>query len=121
MAAMSSEYVALLVFFVTVIAFAAIAIVLSSVLGPKSPSATKAQPYECGIVPAETARRRLPVGFYLTAMLFIVFDVEAIFVYPWAVILRELKLQGLVEMGIFVGILALTLVYVWRKGALEWE
>jgi len=54
-------------------------------------------------------------------MLFIVFDVEAIFVYPWAVILRDLKVQGLVEMGIFVGILALTLVYVWRKGALEWE
>jgi NADH-quinone oxidoreductase subunit A len=121
MAAMSSEYVALLVFFVTVVAFAAIAITLSSLLGPKSPSATKSQPYECGIVPAETARRRLPVGFYLTAMLFIVFDVEAIFVYPWAVILRDLKFQGLLEMGIFIGVLALTLVYVWRKGALEWE
>ena len=118
---MPSEYVPLLVFFLAAVVFAVLAITVSSVLGPKSPSATKAQPYECGIVPAETARRRLPVGFYLTAMLFIVFDVEAIFVYPWAVILRQLSFRGLVEMGVFVGILALTLVYVWRKGALEWE
>jgi NADH-quinone oxidoreductase subunit A len=118
---MPSEYVPLLVFFLAAVAFAVLAITVSSMLGPKSPSATKAQPYECGIVPAETARRRLPVGFYLTAMLFIVFDVEAIFVYPWAVILRELKVRGLIEMAVFVGALALTLGYVWRKGALEWE
>jgi NADH-quinone oxidoreductase subunit A len=118
---MPSEYVPLLVFFLAAVAFAVLAITASSMLGPKSPSATKAQPYECGIVPAETARRRLPVGFYLTAMLFIVFDVEAIFVYPWAVILRELRVRGLVEMAVFVGALALTLGYVWRKGALEWE
>jgi NADH-quinone oxidoreductase subunit A len=118
---MPSEYVPLLVFFLAAVAFAVLAITISSILGPKSPSATKAQPYECGIVPAETARRRLPVGFYLTAMLFIVFDIEAIFVYPWAVILRELKVRGLVEMAVFIGALALTLLYVWRKGALEWE
>ena len=118
---MPSEYVPLLVFVLAAITFAVLAITVSSVLGPKSPSATKAQPYECGIVPAETARRRLPVGFYLTAMLFIVFDVEAIFVYPWAVILRQLSVRGLVEMAVFVGALALTLGYVWRKGALEWE
>ncbi|MEA2646043.1 MAG: NADH-quinone oxidoreductase subunit [Chloroflexota bacterium] len=111
----------LLVFVLASVAFAAIAILISTLLGPKSPSPTKAAPYECGIVPAETARRRLPVGFYLTAMLFIVFDVEAIFVYPWAVLVRELKVRGLVEMGIFIGVLAITLVYVWRKGALEWE
>ena len=118
---MSGEYVALGVFILFTTAFAVIAVVVSTLIGPKDPSPTKGQPYECGIVPAETARRRLPVGFYLTAMLFIVFDVEAIFVYPWAVILKDLKAQGLVEMGIFVGVLALTLVYVWRKGALEWE
>jgi NADH-quinone oxidoreductase subunit A len=117
----ASEYVPLLVFVLASVAFAAIAILISTLLGPKSPSPTKAAPYECGIVPAETARRRLPVGFYLTAMLFIVFDVEAIFVYPWAVLVRELKVRGLVEMGIFIGVLAITLVYVWRKGALEWE
>lgn len=111
----------LLVFFLAAVVFALLAIVLSSILGPRSPSRTKAAPYECGIVPSETARRRLPVGFYLTAMLFIVFDVEAIFVYPWAVLVRELHTRGLVEMGIFIGILAVTLLYVWRKGALEWE
>ncbi|MFN2464981.1 MAG: NADH-quinone oxidoreductase subunit A [Candidatus Dormibacteria bacterium] len=118
---MSAEYVPLLVFFLVAVAFAVVAVVLSSVLGPRSPSPTKSAPYECGIVPSETARRRLPVGFYLTAMLFIVFDVEAIFVYPWAVLVRALGRAGLVEMGIFVGVLAITLVYVWRKGALEWE
>ena len=118
---MASEYVPLLVFFLAAVAFAGIAIVLSSVLGPKSPSPTKAAPYECGIVPSETARRRLPVGFSLTAMLFIVFDVEAIFVYPWAVLLRSLGGTGLLEMGIFILVLAVALVYVWRKGALEWE
>jgi NADH-quinone oxidoreductase subunit A len=118
---MASEYVPLLVFVLAAVAFAVIAVTLSSLVGPKSPSPTKGAPYECGIVPSETARRRLPVGFYLTAMLFIVFDVEAIFVYPWAVVLRQLQVRGLVEMAIFIGILALALLYVWRKGALDWE
>jgi NADH-quinone oxidoreductase subunit A len=118
---MASEYVPLLVFFLAAVAFAGIAVLLSTLLGPKSPSPTKAAPYECGIIPSETARRRLPVGFYLTAMLFIVFDVEAIFVYPWAVLLRQLQVRGLVEMAIFLGVLAIALLYVWRKGALEWE
>ncbi|HEV3230815.1 MAG TPA: NADH-quinone oxidoreductase subunit A [Candidatus Dormibacteraeota bacterium] len=118
---MSSEYLPLLVFLIASIVFAAVAVALSSLLGPKAPSPTKGQPYECGIVPAETARRRLPVGFYLTAMLFIVFDVEAVFVYPWAVLLRQLRWQGILEMGLFIGTLAVVLLYVWRKGALEWE
>ena len=111
----------MLVFFLAAVAFAVLGVVASTLLGPRSPSPTKGQPYECGIVPSETARRRLPVGFYLTAMLFIVFDVEAIFVYPWAVMLRDLQVPGLIEMAIFVGALGLTLLYVWRKGALEWE
>ena len=118
---MASEYVPLLVFVLASVAFAVIAVTLSSLFGPKSPSPTKGAPYECGIVPSETARRRLPVGFYLTAMLFIVFDVEAIFVYPWAVMLKQLAVRGLVEMAIFIGVLAIALLYVWRKGALDWE
>jgi NADH-quinone oxidoreductase subunit A len=118
---MASEYLPLLVFFLAACTFAGIAMALSGLLGPKSPSPTKAAPYECGIVPSETARRRLPVGFYLTAMLFIVFDVEAIFIYPWAVLLKQLAVRGLVEMGIFLGVLAIALLYVWRKGALDWE
>ncbi len=118
---MTSDYVPLVVFLLAAILFAVLAVVMSSLFGPRSPSPAKAQPYECGIVPGETARRRLPTGFYLTAMLFIVFDVEAIFVYPWAVLLRVLRGPGLVEMGIFVGVLSVALLYVWRKGALEWE
>jgi NADH-quinone oxidoreductase subunit A len=118
---MPGEYVPLLVFFLAAVAFAAAGVLVSTLIGPKSPSATKGQPYECGIVPSETARQRLPAAFYLTAMLFIVFDVEAIFVYPWAVFLRKLGTQGLLEMGIFIAVLALALLYVWRKGALEWE
>src|SRR5438445_13110289 len=118
---MPAAYVAALVFILAAAAFAGIAVTVSTLLGPSHPSATKSQPYECGIVPAETARRRLPVGFYLTAMLFIVFDVEAIFVYPWAVLVRHLGKRGRVEMGIFIGVLALTLLFAWRKGALEWE
>src|SRR5437763_16472900 len=118
---MSGEYLALGVFILATLAFAVIAVIISTLLGPKNPSPTKSQPYECGIVPAETARRRLPIGFYLTAMLFIVFDVEAIFIYPWAVLVRQLSVNGLIEMGIFIAVLALTLLFVWRKGALEWE
>jgi NADH-quinone oxidoreductase subunit A len=118
---MSSDYLPLLVFVLAAIAFAVAGVAISTLLGPKRPSATKGQPYESGIVPSETARRRLPVAFYLTAMLFIVFDVEAIFVYPWAVVLRRLGGYGLVEMAIFITILAVALLYVWRKGALEWE
>jgi NADH-quinone oxidoreductase subunit A len=118
---MSGEYMALGVFIIATLVFALAAVVISTLLGPKSPSPTKNQPYECGIVPAETARRRLPAGFYLTAMLFIVFDVEAIFVYPWAVLVRSLGVYGLLEMGIFLTVLGVTLLYVWRKGALEWE
>ncbi|MFN2463871.1 MAG: NADH-quinone oxidoreductase subunit A [Candidatus Dormibacteria bacterium] len=111
----------LLVFFLAAVVFAILAIFMSSIFGPRRPSRTKGAPYECGIIPSERARRRLPVGFYLTAMLFIVFDVEAIFIYPWAVLVRQLRGPGLVEMGVFIGILAVTLLYVWRKGALEWE
>lgn len=118
---MTSEYLPLLVFFLAAVILAVVAVLLSAILGPRSPSRTKSAPYECGIVPSETARRRLPVGFYLTAMLFIVFDVEAIFVYPWAVLVRVLGGRGLLEMGIFIAVLTITLIYVWRKGALEWE
>src|SRR5258708_28329019 len=118
---MASDCVPVRVFSPAAAALAGAGVAASPLLGPRRPSATKGQPYECGIVPAETARRRLPAGFYLTAMLFIVFDVEAIFVYPWAVLLRRLGVYGLLEMGIFIGILALALLYVCRKGALDWE
>jgi NADH-quinone oxidoreductase subunit A len=78
-------------------------------------------PYECGCEPIGTARERFPIKFYLIAMLFILFDIEAVFLYPWAILYKKLGVFGLVEMGVFVVILFVGYIYVWKKGALEWE
>jgi NADH-quinone oxidoreductase subunit A len=94
---------------------------LSLFLGPRNPTVRKLQPYESGIQPLDTVRRRFPVRFHLIAMLFIVFDIEAIFFYPWAVNYKRLGLFGLVEMVIFIAILLVGYVYIWKKGAFEWE
>jgi NADH-quinone oxidoreductase subunit A len=118
---MLSDYAPILVFFGVVIAFVVFVPLLSGVLGPKRPSPAKELPYESGIVPRESARRRFSVSFYVTAMLFIIFDVESIFLYPWATIVRELKVFGVVEIAIFIAALLIGLLYVWRKGALRWD
>lgn len=94
---------------------------LSWLLGPKRMTAIKATAFECGSESSGTARDRFGVKFYVVALLFIVFDVEAVFVYPWAVLLHELAWPGLISMGVFVFTLVLGLVYVWKKGALQWE
>ena len=91
-----------------------------ALLRPRHPTATKAEAFECGNPPSGPAWRRFDVKFYLTAILFIVFDVEVVFLYPWAVIFRRLGLFGFVEMAVFVLVLGLGFVYVWRKGALDW-
>jgi NADH-quinone oxidoreductase subunit A len=90
-------------------------------LGLKRPTREKLSPYECGIVPVGGANERHSVRFYLIAMLFILFDVEVIFLYPWASVFRQLGLFGLAEMGIFIGILVIGYVYAWQKGALDWQ
>ena len=90
-------------------------------LGPRKPSLVKSEAFECGNPPTGPAWGRFSVKFYLTAILFIVFDVEVVFLYPWAILFRRLGVFGFVEMLIFVAILTLGLVYVWRKGALEWD
>ncbi|HEV7677610.1 MAG TPA: NADH-quinone oxidoreductase subunit A [Candidatus Dormibacteraeota bacterium] len=118
---MLSDYAPILVFLGLCVAFAAGAQVLVSAVGPRRPSAAKELPYESGIVPRTSARRRFSVSFYVTAMLFIIFDVEGIFLFPWATIVRQLKIFGLVEIGIFIFTLLVALLYVWRKGALTWE
>lgn len=119
---MLSDYLPLLVFLVMVVLFGAVMTIAITLLGPRHPTKAKGLPYECGIVPAETARHRFSVSFYLTAMLFIIFDVEVVFMYPWAVLVKNtLHVFGLVEMVIFVALLGVALLYVWRKGALEWE
>ncbi len=116
------DYLPVLTFLVMIVLLGIALTVLIPLVGPRKPTKAKGLPYECGIVPAETARRRFSVTFYLTAMLFIVFDVEAIFLYPWAVLLRStLHVFGLIEMVIFVALIAVALAYVWRKGALEWD
>src|SRR5215471_14672620 len=102
----------------------ALAVLLTGVsifFGPRRPTPAKLAPYECGIVPLTPARQRFPVKFYLMAMLFIVFDIEAIFLYPWAVWLKHLKVFGLEEMVVFIAVLFLGLLYIYRKGVLEWD
>ncbi len=90
-------------------------------IGPKKPNEEKLSTYESGMEPVKTARERFSVKFYLVAMLFIVFDIEIVFMYPWAVKFRELGLFGFVEMIVFIAILLVGFLYVWRKGALKWD
>ena len=94
---------------------------LATVLGPKNPTPEKMIPYESGSESTGAQHVRLSVKFYLTAILFVVFDIEAVFMYPWASQFRDLGWFGLVEMVLFVAVLAITLVYAWKTGALEWE
>jgi NADH-quinone oxidoreductase subunit A len=96
-------------------------IALSHLLQPRRPTDVKGMPYESGMTPLGGTRDRFSVKFYLVAMLFIVFDIEVVFMIPWAVAFRDLGLFGLVEMLVFVMILLVAFVYVWKRGALEWE
>ena len=90
-------------------------------VGPKSPNPVKAEPFESGNPPRGDARIRFSVRFYLVAMLFLIFDLEVVFLYHWAILFRRLGLLGLIEMGIFLGILLIGFIYAWKKGALEWD
>jgi NADH-quinone oxidoreductase subunit A len=116
-----SAYFPVLVLIVLATGFAVGALVLSYLIGPKRPNPEKIRPYECGMSPIGTARQRIPVRFYLIAMLFILFDIETVFLYPWAVVFGRLKMFGFIEMIVFIGILLIGYAYVWRKGALEWD
>ena len=100
--------------------FALVSILLSSVLGPRKPPPEKEAPYECGMPPVGDARERQSVKFYLVAMIFLLFDIEVAFLYPWAMALRELGWAGLVQVVLFMALLLAGYVYVWRKGALDW-
>ena len=95
--------------------------ILGALLGPNRPDAAKNSPYECGFEAFEDARMKFDVRYYLIAILFIIFDLEIAFVFPWATVFGKLGLVGLVEMGMFLLLLVLGFVYVWKKGALEWE
>lgn len=118
-----AEYLGLLVTFLISVSIAGLILFLNKILGPKNKgSVIKSGPFECGVDPLESpARSRLSVKFYLLAMLFILFDVEIVWLFPWAVVLKTLRWTGLLEMLSFIGVLVLGFAYAWKKGALEWE
>jgi NADH-quinone oxidoreductase subunit A len=115
------EYIAIGVMIAVATVIAIIAIGLGELFGPKKKSSVKSEPYESGIAPIGPGTRRMPVRFYLIAVLFILFDIEVIFFLPWAVAFRQLGLFGLAEMAVFIVVLLIGYIYAWKKGALEWE
>jgi len=115
------EYIAIAVLIGLATFIAAAAIGLGELFGPKRQGKAKAEPYESGMVAIGPGTRRMPVRFYLVAVLFILFDIEVVFFLPWAVVFRQLGVFGLIEMGIFILILLVGYLYAWKKGALEWE
>ena len=94
---------------------------LSHFLGRKKPSSEKLSPYECGITPSGDARKPMPIKFYMIAMVFLIFDIEAAFLYPWAVVYRRMRFVGLVEMGLFMFVLLVGYLYLWKRGVFDWE
>jgi NADH-quinone oxidoreductase subunit A len=118
---MYEAYLPVFLMLAVAVVFALLIFTLTSTLGTKKMTPEKAMPYEAGSESVGANEIRLSVKFYLTAILFVVFDIEAVFLFPWASIFRDLGWFGLVEMTAFIVILAVTLVYAWKKGALEWE
>ena len=118
---MDHPYFPLLVIFGIAAVVVLALLVVASKIGPKSPNPAKADPFESGNPPKGDARIRFSVRFYLIAMLFLIFDLEVVFLYPWAIYFRELGIFGLVQMGIFLVILTIGYIYVWKKGALDWD
>ena len=116
-----NEYLGIAVTFLLAGGIVAAMVVLSSTLGKKKPTDVKLAPFECGKDPFSLPTGRLEIRFYLTAILFILFDVELVFIYPWAVVFGDLGVVGLIEMVIFLGILMVGFVYAWDTGALEWK
>jgi len=115
------DWLAILLLILLGAGFAAGSIVLSGILGPRKPTPEKLAPYECGMPPVSDARERHPVKFYLVAMIFLLFDIEVAFLYPWAMAIRDLRWVGFAQIMIFFAILLAGYVYIWRKGALDWD
>lgn len=118
---MLAEYLPTLLFLIVATGIGIALIIVGNVLGPKRPSGEKLSPYECGFGAFENARMPFDVRYYLVAIQFIIFDLEIIFIVPWTLVFQDLGPRGLVTMGLFVGMLFLGFVYVWKRGALEWE
>jgi NADH-quinone oxidoreductase subunit A len=117
---MPRNYVPIFIFMAVALAIPVVTLAVAKLIRPAKPEKIKLMPYECGIDPVDNARQRYTVRFYIIAILFVVFDVETIFLFPWAVQFKALHLFGLVEMLVFLGILIVGYVWIWKKGALEW-
>jgi len=115
------EYLPILLFLVAAFVFGAGVLLVSYVAQPKYPEAEKLTTYECGSEPISDARMPFPVRYYIIAMLFVIFDVEVIFLYPWAVAFYDIGMIGMMEMMIFIGLFFVAYFYAWMKGALEWD
>ncbi len=118
---MLAEYFPVLLFICVAVVVGVVPMVLGKLLGPNRPDAEKLSPYECGFEAFEDARMKFDVRYYLVAILFILFDLEIAFLFPWAVVLNEIGLFGFLSMMVFLAILVVGFVYEWMKGALEWE
>ena len=118
---MLENYIPLGVMILFGIAFGVVMSKASEWFGPKNPNSIKRSTYESGMEPIRSARDRVSVKYYMVAMLFVIFDIEVVFLYPWAVSFRELGMFGLAEMFLFIGLLMVGFVYAWRKGALQWD
>jgi NADH-quinone oxidoreductase subunit A len=118
---MSENYLPILIFIIVGIFFGAAPIALGRLLAPNRPDSAKLSPYECGFEAFEDSRMKFDVRYYLVAILFIIFDLEIAFLFPWAVVLREIGMFGFLAMMLFLGILVIGFIYEWKKGALEWE
>ena len=115
-----TNYLPILIFLGFAIIFPVAGLVVSSILRTQKPEKVKLEPYECGIKPETDARDRFSIRFYILELLFVVFDVETVFLFPWAVLYDQLLIFGLIEMGLFLGILVIGYWYAWKKRALEW-
>ncbi len=115
------EYLPVLMFIIVGIGFAGVTLGLSEFIVPQTRNSRKLAPYECGLEPVGNARQRIEVKFYLVAVLFILFDIEAVFMYPWAVAFHQLGLYGLIEMALFIVILLVGYLYLLKKKALDWN
>jgi NADH-quinone oxidoreductase subunit A len=118
---MLHEYLPILIFIAIGLLFGILPIFAGKTLGPNKPDAEKLSPYECGFAPFEDARLPFDVRFYLVAILFIIFDLETAFLFPWGVVLRHIGWEGFWAMMLFLSILVIGFIYEWHKGALEWE
>jgi NADH-quinone oxidoreductase subunit A len=116
-----TDYLPIAIMFGVAVGFAVMSLVLSRLISPSNPTPEKLEPYECGIVPLQDPVQRFPVKFYLVAMLFVIFDIEIVFLFAWAVRFHDLGWYGMGAVGVFTLLLIETLVYVWKRGALDWN